>query len=1176
MNERDIRKILIEYLKAHHQKLRIFNEKCIGTSICDVMAVTDKLVGFEIKSDLDNYDRLARQERAYNDFFDECWLVVGERHKRSALQKAPDGWGVLVVYSDKVEALSNCDRRYGIWSSVRSQLSLLWKLELKNILVKNGLPAYAQKSKDYIIDRLVSSGINNQLLRRQIVEELHARDYSVYEGATDYTIKQDEAESVIPQSDIVDTLSELNLSDFTLDKWIALYAKATAIQKKKQMAFAEPVAHTTEHAIKYTDISVSLGAPWVNEFIVNEFMYALFELQGKYTQVQHEAVTGAWSIQGKKSHDNNLNVNSIYGSRQYNGLQILEAILNKRSIRIYDGNVFNEKETVTALEKKKLIEEKFKEWVWQDEDRIFEIEEAYNRIFNGCESKVYNGSELTFPDMAEGFSLYNYQKDAVEKILHTPNTLLAFDVGAGKTYIMIAAAMKMRQMGMSRKNMFVVPNNIVGQWEKIFSELYPKAKLLTVEPKYFKGEERMKVLRQMRDGDYDGIIIAYSCFEMIPLSQKYLIGQIQNQLANLQNYAESLTPCGYARCTIAKREDKLKDELKKLVDIMSLTSHEITFDDLEVNSLFLDEAHNYKNIPIATKLKNIRGINATGSKKCVDMLQKVRAVQEMNGGRGVIFATGTPLCNSITDAYAMQIYLQYDKMCQTHLDVFDNWVASFAIPEDIFEIDVDTKQYRTVTRLSTFVNLPELSKLFGDIACFHAVDGEKYLPQSVIRNNVTIPKNAPLAVYMKELAERTEVIRCGGIAKEKDNMLKVSGDGRKAALDLRLVKSEQPEETARIKHCVGKVMKIYNTYPTSAQLIFCDLSTPKDSFNVYGEIKDMLIAKGVKKEEIAFIHNYQNEEKKVQLFQDVNDAKVRILLGSTFKLGIGANVQQRLKAIHHLDVPWRPADMVQREGRILRRGNQNDEVFIFRYIAEGSFDSYSWQVLETKQRFISQFLSGSAYQRSVSDLEDNVLSYGEVKAIALNEPAMKELAEKQNELKNYRILHLKETEEHDRLLREKKEKQQEIITLTKRAKRTRENSAFIKENLSAIKLILAEKQNDLTSEQISQEGKILFELSLFEVRAERGQKTEKPMLCISRNGEDYLIEAGESSSGNARRIINLLQRFDTIAAESDETVKADKAYLESLEIRLKEPFVYDKYISQCEREVEELMNKIKG
>lgn len=449
--------------------------------------------------------------------------------------------------------------------------------------------------------------------------------------------------------------------------------------------------------------------------------------------------------------------------------------------------------------------------------------------------------------MSKDFTLYNYQKDAVDKILHTPNTLLAFDVGAGKTYIMIAAAMKMRQMGMSRKNMFVVPNNIVGQWEKIFSELYPSAKLLTVEPKYFKGESREKVLRQMRDGDYDGIIIAYSCFEMIPLSQKSLTKQIQKRITEIREYVKALPPCGYARDTLAKKEDALKKELKDLVDVITFTPHEITFDDLEINSLFLDEAHNYKNIPIHTKLSNIRGINQTGSKKCVDMLQKVRSVQDKNGGRGVIFATGTPLCNSITDAYAMQIYLEYDKMCSTHFDVFDNWVSTFAKPEDVFEIDVDTKKYRTVTRLSTFFNLPELSRLFSDIACFHAVDSSAYLPQKVVRENVILPKNNALVIYMKELSDRTDRIRAKEIDPRRDNMLKVSGDGRKAALDLRLVDHVQPKETAKINCCVDKVMEVYRTYPESAQLIFCDLSTPKESFNVYAEIKALLLDEGVKK-----------------------------------------------------------------------------------------------------------------------------------------------------------------------------------------------------------------------------------------------------------------------------------------------------------------------------------------
>ncbi len=1174
MNEREIRNVLIEYLRAQYPKARFFKEKCIGSSICDLMAVTDKLIGYEIKSDLDDYQRLDRQSRAYNQFFDECYLVVGASHARTAPEIAPRGWGILVVSKNGVEVLRPDDKRNGL-VSVRKQLSILWKIELKNILVKNRLPLYPQKEKGYIADRIAES-VEEKKLKKQIIEELLSRDYSTYQAIDPNEREEDEETEGLPQEDLVDTLSEVDLSQFTLDKWIALYAKATALREEKEGALGE-VQERKEHAIKYTDITVSLGAPWIGVGIVNEFANQLFQLtKTERDPVLYEPITGAWVMKYRGDYwTHKTKIMSEYGTHRYNGIRILEAILNLREIKVFDGTTFNEEETVAALEKKRLIEEKFRAWIWQDEDRIWEVEEAYEQMFARYENQTFDGSELRFPDMAEGFALYDYQKDAVQKILKTNNTLLAFDVGAGKTYIMIAAAMKMRQEGLSHKNMFVVPNNIVGQWERIFCDLYPRAKVLTVEPKGFKSKARSKILRQMKEGDYDGIIIAYSCFEMIPLSNRFLALQLEEQIEGLQR--ELKMQSNYAlRQPLESRRHALQKQLGAIWETVSTPYYDLTFDELEINTLFVDEAHNYKNIPIRTQMRNVRGVNAQGSEKCKELLQKVRCVQQANGGRGVVFATGTPLCNSISDAYAMQLYLQYEELAAAKLDVFDNWVKTFARPEQSFEVDVDTKKYRIVRRFTSFFNLPELSRMFSGIACFYAVDGRKYLPQSVLRENVVIPRNAALASYMQEIAERTEQIRAQQVDRSKDNMLKVCIDGKKAALDLRLVEREQPLSTAKLYRLVEQVMDVYCRFPSSAQLVFCDWSTPKDTFNLYAEIKQALLSRGVKEEEVAFIHSFQTESRKVQLFQDVNDAKVRILLGSTFKLGIGANVQERLKAVHHLDVPWRPADMVQREGRILRRGNRNDEVFLFRYIAEGSFDSYSWQVLETKQRFISQFLAGSAYQRSVADLEDNVLNYAEVKAIALNEPLMKALAEKQNELKNYRILRLKEQEDRERLQKERAEKDGLIVKLKENLYVTRENARFVRDNLVAIREALLTAMDALAPEEVVKSGVTLLEFCTFLLRTPKAQSPVKPQLELARGGAVYVIEAGDSAAGNARRIYNRLQKLDEVADKIERNIQEYTAYVEEVGVRLNEKTSYDEAVARCERELEALLQKIKA
>lgn len=575
---------------------------------------------------------------------------------------------------------------------------------------------------------------------------------------------------------------------------------------------------------------------------------------------------------------------------------------------------------------------------------------------------------------------------------------------------MIAVAMKMRQSGLSRKNMFVVPNSIVGQWEKIFTDLYPTAKVLAIEPKSFKPHMREKVLKQIRDADYDGIIIAYSCFEMIPLSVDYLMNDLNAKVAEIQKGIKDMTERLISTESLYREKaylSKLTDELIRSIEKRDVG---LTFDNLEINTLFLDEAHNYKNIPIRTTMKNLQGINTKGSSKCLDMMKKVRYVQEHNNGRGAVFATGTPLCNSISDAYAMQCYLQHEEIKEDKLDRFDNWIKTFAYPEQVCEVDVDTSKFRLIRRFTRFFNLPELSRMFSQIAVFYAMDIEDGIPQHVGYSDVIIKKNKNLTSYMKALSDRTEAIRGKEVDRRQDNMLKVSTDGRKAALDLRLVEKEQSYDSySKIYRCVEQTMEVYEKYPECTQLIFCDYSTPKkELFNVYDELKIKLVEKGIPKEEIAFVHSYHTESSRLKLFDKVNKGIIRILIGSTFKLGIGTNVQTKLKAVHHLDVPWRPADMIQREGRILRKGNENEDVYIYRYIAENSFDAYSWQILENKQRFITDFLKGSAYQRQAADLDNNVLTYAEVKALALSQPLMKQLAEKENELNHLQILCNKE------------------------------------------------------------------------------------------------------------------------------------------------------------------------
>ena len=1134
MNDISIRKILVEYLKIKHKKHRIYQEKHIGSSICDVMLVTDRLIGFEIKSDEDNYTRLGSQIKSYEQYFDENYIVIGKGHKNSISSHVPPDWGIMLVTEDNITELRPSEKNKKV--SRLSQLSLLWEIELKNILVRNNMSICALKSKSFI-QKEINSSVDHKILGKQIAEELLERDYSVYYPEPKPARNEDRKIKDFPLEELVDRLSEENLSDFTLDRWMAIYQRAIAVkdEKKKSVQSTEEKyiedRKNTKFDIPYTDIEVSLGVPWVGAEIIKDFIKEVFEVYyyADNDVVEYEPITGYWFI---KKTDIKLigEIYTVYGTQAMSALQILESTLNLREIKIYRGSEYLEEETLAALEKQRIIKNAFKEWVWKDADRRYDITLAYNKMFAKYKVVHYDGKGLEFAEMNPEIKLFDYQKNAVQKIISTPNTLLSFDVGAGKTYIMIAAAMEMRKSGLSRKNLFVVPNNIVGQWEKMFSCLYPKAKVLTVAPKSFTPEKRGKVLRQMQKEDYDGIIIAYSCFEQISLSASTITQNMQTAISDLNSSIVKLnrkSPWNHVSNNLSREIEYVKKTINDLLDSISVPYDNISFEDLGINTLFLDEAHNYKNIPLRSKMKNLRGINIKGSKKCLDMLEKVHYIQKTNGGRGVVFATGTPLSNSISDTYAMQCYLQFGDLVELKLDRFDNWAKTFALIEDVCEIDVNASSFRVIKRFTQFFNLPELSRMFSQVSIFHSVENDD-LPELSGYSDIVIEKSCELDEYMQNIYKRTENIRAGKVDRKNDNMLKVSTDGRKAALSLNLVGKSQPyNESSKIYHCVNNVMKIYNDNPGCSQLIFCDYSTPKGtSYSVYKELKERLVASGIPLREIAFVHSCKNEEQKMKLYDSVNTGKVRVLIGSTFKLGIGANVQTKLKAIHHLDVPWRPADMVQREGRILRRGNENKEINIFRYIVEGSFDSYSWQILQTKQHFISQFLGGASNVRSIEDLENDELNYAQVKALALSEPLMKEYVEKENELRNAQIVYRQELAQKERAKTEIKETERKITEVETELKLTKENNEYVKADIAAItnkipllaEAVLAWQKNGGEDGRIGEICEFIINASCY--------KNGKTFLVLSRSGVDYRLELSDSLTGNKKRINNFFSKFD--------------------------------------------------
>ena len=810
------------------------------------------------------------------------------------------------------------------------------------------------------------------------------------------------------------------------------------------------------------DIYVTLGSPWIPTDVIDDFITFMafggklntLEAKEYFAQcqsadfaVRHDEYTGYWEIPNKtrfrksKFHGLFEEVNyKIYGTERMDMLYILENTLNMKTLTISDPKdpgdpnckvrILNQDETVKVLEKQRFMIDTFRKWVWDDDNRKKRLQSAYCRKYGSFRKRNFNGSFLELPGLSDAVQLYDYQKNAVARILFSPNTLLAHEVGSGKTYIMIAAGMELRRLGKSKKNLYVVPNNIVGQWENIFRLMYPEAKILTVSSKNFSPKKRSETLNRIKNEDFDAIIMTYSCFDLLSLSDRYYIDLYKERLKML----EKATKAFYSKGKIEKKREKIQETLAKLQLTYKKAPKVMPFDELGINTLFLDEAHNYKNIDIETHISRVRGTGSNGSDKGNGMMDKVHCVQRMNDGGRVVFATGTPVTNSLSDIYVMQRYLQEGELEFQNILNFDAWAGMFAEKTTDFEIDVDTNSYHLVTRFSRFCNIPELTAMLSSIADFHKVDKASDIPQLDGYTDSLRDGSDDFKDYLKEISNRADDIRRKRVTPKEDNMLKVTTDGRKAALDMRLIDTAFGlDPDSKVMRCAENVMEVYEQTRDKkcTQLVFCDISTPKEGFNLYDELKTLLIAMGMSENEIAFIHDAQTDIQRQDLFQAMREGEKAVLIGSTFKMGHGMNVQKRLAAIHHLDVPWRPSDMVQREGRILRQGNENDKVRIFRYITRASFDAYSWQLLENKQRFISQIMSGEATMRDGSDIDDTVLSYAEVKALAVGNPRIKRRVEVCNELDKYRIL------QRD-YLEDKHKKQQDLVILPQKIAKQKE------------------------------------------------------------------------------------------------------------------------------------------
>jgi len=955
------------------------------------------------------------------------------------------------------------------------------------------------------------------------------------------------------------------------------------------------------------DIYVTLGSPWVPADVIDDFIEHLYGRKfqhmihpGKnhpsfdYYGTIHDELTGTWEIPCKTRYGHNVTDTKTYGTDKLEALYILEKTLNMKSMAVMDEvscptnasgikRVINKEETVLAIEKQQKMIAEFQNWVWSDPARRERLEMIFENNFSCVRRRIFDGSFLTFPGIAPHISLYPYQKNAVARILFSQNTLLAHDVGSGKTYIMLAAGMELRRMGISKKNLFVVPNNIIGQWERTAREMYPSSDFLVVEPKNFTPQKRIAVLEKIRDRDFDGIIMAYSCFERIPLSHEFYADQLLNTYEQTRQLLENAKK---STSKLRKYSEKIKKQLSELNATLSGLSNDVYFDELGITRLFIDEAHNYKNVPIETKVDKVLGITTSGSKKCSDMMDKVRMVQKTGGG--VIMATGTPITNSITDAYIFQKYLQSGELGLLDLQSFDSWIGMFAERVTEFEIDVDTSSYRLATRFSKFHNLPELTSLLSQVADFHRADSENGLPQFDGYTDSLISKTKDFSKYLKDISSRADDVRHGRVMRTDDNMLKITTDGRKAALDLRLA---LPQSTftyqSKAFRCAENVYSIYlNTAnKKSTQLIFCDTSTPKSGFNMYSELRLLLCSMGVPSDHIAFIHDATTEKRRSMLFDAVRKGDIRILIGSTFKLGLGVNVQDKLIAIHHLDIPWRPADMTQREGRILRQNNENEKVYIYRYITEGSFDAYSWQLLETKQRFITGLLSGSYDERSGTDIEDTALNYAEIKALAVGNPLIKKRVETANELTRYLTLQRKTVETRIRLEKELSELPAQIDSqkrLIYHATEDKKNTSPLpipqntaEKNSYALwrKSIREKIFNALSENELKSKESYLMNYRGFKIILPANMIKEKPYVWLAGCGR-YYVEAGGTEIGALVRIDNFIDNISIHIEKLHDGLFSLTGKMGDMEKELLNVVSYSDEIENLKTKLEEIDKKL--
>ena len=956
-----------------------------------------------------------------------------------------------------------------------------------------------------------------------------------------------------------------------------------------------------------SEIEARLGTTWISPDYITEFMAETFHTPRQHInyeriKVQYAEVTGQWNIKGKNvDSSNNPLSTATYGTQRANAYRLLEDALNLRDTKIYDTihdangehRVLNRKETTLAQQKQELIREEFKEWIFKDMSRRETLCKIYNERFNSIRPREYDGSHIQFVGMNPEIKLMEHQKNAVAHILYGNNTLLAHCVGAGKTFQMIAAGMESKRLGLAQKSLYVVPNHLLEQWGSDFLRLYPGANILVATKKDFEPANRKRFCSRIATGDYDAVIIGHSQFEKIPLSRERQIALLEDQIADITYSIEAAkeeTGQQYTVKQMEKTKKTLKAKLEKLND-QTRKDDVVTFEQLGVDRLFVDESHYYKNLFLYTKMRNVAGISQTDAQKSSDMFMKCRYMDEITGGKGITFATGTPVSNSMTELYTIMRYLQYDTLMNMGMGHFDSWAATFGETVTAIELSPEGTGYRAKTRFARFFNLPELISIFKEAADIQTADMLNLpVPEAEYINEVLKPSEEQKEM-VEAFSERAEKVRGGVVDPRVDNMLKITNDGRKCALDQRLLNDMLPDAgESKVNACVENAFQVWEDGKDTqaTQLIFCDLSTPKTdgTFNVYDDVRNKLVERGIPKEQIAFIHEYNTEVKKAELFAKVRAGQVRILMGSTPKLGAGTNVQDRLLALHHLDCPWKPSDLEQQEGRILRQGNQNDKVKIFRYVTENTFDSYMWQILENKQKFISQIMTSKSPVRACEDVDDTALSYAEIKALATGNEYIKEKMDLDVQVSKLKLLKANHTSQIYRLESDIAKRYPVQITALK------EKIAGMRVDADVVKGIDLQ-DNDHFAMTVG--GKLYTDKKEAGVALISAASSLRSVKSAGQIGEyhgfalfseynflsntytmtikgkcSYKIEFGKDTLGNIQRIHNALSAIEKKLADTEQNLETVQQQLKTAQEEVQKPFPKEAELSEKMERLAEL------